>query len=152
MSSPVATVGLTYAASDIQSANLSIFFQIERGLFEVPTVRGEDVTIPALAGQSERNRMNHTLPIVLRGMVRADPAITDVDDARADFWDKYLSVRTLFAPNRQRAELAATLPNGTVLTISARPLNIITTQEIAAEFWSGSVELEGYDDWAAAGS
>jgi hypothetical protein len=152
VTSPAGIIPITYDGSDLQAANLSVFFWIAKGLFEVPTVRGEDVTVAALAGQSERNRLNHTLPIEIRGQVTADPSITDLEDARASFWDNYLVIRTLFAPNRLRATLTATLPNGAEYSISARPLNILTTEEIASEYWSGSIELEGYDDWEAAGS
>lgn len=148
MTTPVAVVPLSFDATDLQASNLSVYFEIVRGLYEQAKVRGEDDVIPALEGRWETNRKKDILPIVLKGMVQADPTLTDVDDIRSSFWTNYRTIRTLFEPDRARADLVAVLPNGVTLTISARPMNIITDTVIDGEYWSGTVELEGYDDWA----
>ncbi|HEX5013021.1 MAG TPA: hypothetical protein VFV72_02595, partial [Candidatus Limnocylindrales bacterium] len=80
MTHAAATVGLTFDATDLQQADLQWFFEIKRGLDEVPSVRGKDSIVPALAGRVERNRKNDVLSIVLEGFVRGDPTLTDVDD------------------------------------------------------------------------
>lgn len=152
MTSPVAPIGLTYDGVDLQQSDLQWFFEVERGLDEVPSVRGKDTVIPGAAGRFEQNRRNDTIQIVLRGFVQADPALTDVDDRRASFRTNIQTIRALFAPNRLRAELAALLEDGSIEVLSARPINIVGGREIASEFRELSIELEGYDDWQAGGS
>lgn len=147
MTSPAATVGLTYAATDLQQSDLQWFFQVVKGLNEPPSVRGVDVTVPALTGRIEGNRKNDVLAIELVGWVRGDPAETTRSNAIASYRDNAQAIRTLFATNRARAELIATLENGSVLSISARPLNAIWTDAVQSEFVNVSIELEGYDDW-----
>jgi hypothetical protein len=146
----VAPIGLTYAGSDLQLADLSIFLQIVHGLNETPAVRGVDAVVPALAGRVEGNRINDTIPIILEGIVRADPTTTTTATARASFRAKAASIRTLFASNRARANLVATLEDGTTTkTISARPLpGMIWNELILSEIATVSIELEGYGDWS----
>lgn len=152
MTSPVALVGLTYADIDLQRSDLQWFFEIERGIDEVPTVRGKDTVIPGAAGRFEQNRRNDTIQIVLRGFVQADPALTDTLDRRASYRANMTTIRSLFAQDRLRAELAALLEDGATRTVSARPINIVGGREIASEFRELSIELEGYDDWLDEGS
>lgn len=149
MTSAVASVALTYAGTDIQLADLSIFFQIIHGLNETPSVRGTDTTVPALAGTVEGNRVKHLLPIVLEGIVRADPTTTTTATARASYRAKELIVRALFAPDRARANLVATLEDATTKTISARPMpGMIWNELVQSELAFVSIELEGSGDWA----
>ncbi len=153
MTSAVATIGLTYDGVDLQTGDLQVFFQIEHGLAEGPSVRGSDVVVPARAGRIEGNRINDVLVIELVGFVRADPAETTTSGARDSFAANRALVRTLFATNRARADLVATLEDGTQLTISARPMpGMIWTSPIPSEFANVSIELEAYDDWTAVGS
>lgn len=152
MTSAVATIGLTFDGQDLQTSDLSIFLEIVRGLNEPPTVRGKDITVPALAGRIEANRVNDVLPIELRGLVRASSSATDRDDQMASFRANVSAVRALFATNRARADLVATLEDGTEQSISARPLNLVWGEVIQSEYATVSIELEGYDDWGAAGS
>jgi hypothetical protein len=147
VTSPVSHIGLIYSGTDLQESDLTIFFEIDRGLDEVPSVRGTDTVVPALAGRIERNRVNDVLPIVLRGFVRADPTLTDATLIRADFRTRMRALRLLFAPDGGRQDLIATLEDGDTATISALPMNINTVVQIGSEYWSGSIELEGYDDW-----
>lgn len=146
MTNPAATVPLTYDNTDVQLADFQIFLQIVSGLNESPTVRGKNVTVPGRAGTSHRAKVNATLPIELRGVVRADPALTDVTDAKASFRDNQRIVRELF-DLRERRELAAELENGDVVTIQAEPQNLLWN-EFATGFGAEvSIVLEGNDDW-----
>ena len=148
MTSSVAPIGLTYDGVDLQSSDLQIFLQIVHGLNESPAVRGVDYIVPSRAGRIEANRINDVLSIVLEGHVRADPSETTTSGARASYRANVNTIRTLFRNDRARADLVATLEDGTILSISARPLNTIWSEPVPSEFGSLSVELEGYDDWA----
>jgi hypothetical protein len=152
MTSAVATIGLTYAGTDVQLSDLSIFLEIVHGLAEPPTVRGSDIIVPGLAGRIAGNRVNDVLPIELEGFVRADDVAIGTENARDSFQYNRATVRALFATNRARAELLATLEDGTQYTIMARPLNAIWNTVIASEFATVSISLEGYDDWELVGS
>lgn len=152
MTSPVATVGLTYAGVDLQESDLQVFLQIRTGLNETPAVRGSDTVVPGLAGRVEGNRVNDVLSIELVGFVRADPASVDRAAAKSSFRANILWLRTLFASNRARADLVATLEDGSTQSISARPLSMIWNESVQGEFSAVSIDLEGYDDWAVAGS
>lgn len=150
MSNPWAVVGLTYDSVDLQVADFQFYFWIQTGLNELPSTRGVDVVVPGQAGRSRKNRINDVLQIVLMGQVTADPA--SLDEGRDSFRENMLTLRDLFASDRVPAEMVATLENGTVARITARPLNIVPTDQIPGVFWLGSVELEGYDDWIVSGS
>ena len=148
MTSPVATIGLTYDGSDLQTSDLQIFLQIVHGLNEPPSVRGVDYVVPVREGRVEANRVNDVLSIVLEGHVRGDPSQTTTSGARSTFRNNAQTIRALFAPNRARADLVATLEDGTIVSISARPLNAVWSEPVPSEFAAVSIELEGYDDWA----
>lgn len=152
MTHAAALVGVTFDGVDLQRSDLQWFLEIERGLDEVPSVRGKDTVIPGLAGRLEQNRRNDVLSIVLTGFVQADPSLTDVDDRRASFRSNVATIRSLFASDRDRADLVALLEDGSTQTISARPLNIIGGTYIGSEYRALSIELEGYDDWTPGGS
>lgn len=152
MTSPVAHVGLTYDGQDLQDSDLSIFLEIRRGLSESPQVRGKDTIIPGAAGRFEQNRVKDVLPIELYGAVQATEGLTDPEDIAESFRANVLAVRGLFATDRLRATLAALLENGTTLTISARPLNIIWNEQVQSEFAHVSIEMEGYGEWEPEGS
>lgn len=148
MSTSVAVIALTYDGTDIQLADLSILLQIVRGLNEPPSVRGIDTTVPALAGRVEGNRINDIVDIELRGHITFDPAQTVLANARLSFRAKAKAMRLLFASNRARANLVATLEDGSTATISARPMpGVIWTETIPGEYAEVSYPLEGYGDW-----
>jgi hypothetical protein len=151
MPSSAAVVGLRYDSVDLQTDDLQIFLEIHTGLNEPPSVRGGDYVVPARAGRVEANRINDVLPIELVGMVNADPAITDLGDARSSYRANATALRALFHPNRSRATLEADLEDGSTITIEARPLptHIWNEGAVSAKV---NIELEGYDDWAVAGS
>lgn len=148
MTTAAATVGLFYDATDLQTSDLQVFLQIVRGLNETPSVRGVDYVVPALAGRVEANRVNDVLSIVLEGFVRGDPSETTTTNARSSFRDNMQAIRTLFDPTRARATLLAVLEDGSQWSISARPLNIVSSEPVPSEFATVSIELEGSGDWA----
>lgn len=139
---------LTYGGTDLTDWASGIFFDVATGIGEVPTVRGEDTTVPGLPGRVAGNRVNDVLPIELRGHVRAATS-SEPDPATmaASYVTNLLAVRALFATDRARASLVATLIDGTILTISALPLSTIQAETSPAEITEYSVTLEGYDDW-----
>lgn len=148
MTSPVATVGLLYDSVDLQRSDLGIFCRIVKGLNETPTVRGTDTIIPSAAGRMEGLRVNDVLAIELECTVQADASETTADGQMASFRANQRTLRTLFAPDRGRAELIASLEDGTIVSISALPLNIIGPESVTSMISKTSVALEGYDDWA----
>lgn len=152
MSNPYAVVGLRYDSTDLQLADFTKYFWIATGLDAVPSVRGVDVVVPGKPGRSLKNRENDTLAIVLNGQVTCDPDAMDQAAARSSFRTAMRAVRTLFASNRTPATLEATLEDSTVLTITARPMNIVVPDQVEGVYASLSIELEGYDDWTETGS
>jgi hypothetical protein len=149
MTTAVSTVGLEYDSFDLQPSDLSVYFKVLRGLWEPPAVRGTDTVIPAAEGRFEGNRVNDVQRIELRGWVRAVPSIdTVVADAIDSYQTAFRALRVLFANDRDRAALVATLRDGTVLSISARPMNMVIAEDIEGWFSNVSIELEGYGDWA----
>jgi len=151
MTSPLAIVAVMYDGQDVQIPEAGIFLEIVEGIAETPVVRGEDTTIPAAAGSLEGNRINDYLPIELRGRVRAADGVTDLAAMRASHCADLHIIDALFKPNRPRAPLVATLPGGTVLTIQARPLSIMSAEVAAGEETELSISLEGDNDWAPGG-
>jgi len=150
MTSPLATIGLTYDGVDLQTSDLQLFLEIVHGLNETPSVRGVDTTVPALAGRVEGNRVNDILVVTLEGLIMADPTTTTRAGVIASFRDNCQTVRALFASNRARADLVATLENGDVWTVSARPMpGIIWSEPAKSELAQVSIELEAYGDWVA---
>lgn len=147
MTTALGIIGLTYAATDLQQSDLTIFFQITQGVNEAPSVRGKDVTVPGLAGQVARNRRADRLDILLAGHVMGDGATTAL--AREDYRTNARAVRILFDPARDPADLVATMEDGSTWTISCRPDGPpIWNEDIASEFAQVSVKLFSVDpDW-----
>jgi hypothetical protein len=148
MTTPISKVGVIYDSQDVQFSDLQVFLQITKGLNETPNVRGKDSIVPALAGRVERNRINDIIPIELKGFVRADPSLTTQGLIEASFRANVNFLRTLFATNRDRADLIAILEDGNTATISALPVpGAIWVERVPSEFSEVSIPLEGYDDW-----
>lgn len=142
MSNAVATVGLTFDATDIQEAGFGIFLEIVRGLNETPAVRGVDYVVPSSDGRHVRNRVADVLAIELRGIVSGATA--------AAFRTKSLAVRALFDPEAEPADLVATLEGSGTATIAARTVNSVWDQ-ITPDLAAVSIELESVaPDWAFA--
>lgn len=138
MTSP-AIIDLTFDGDSLQLTDLSLFLTITFGLNEPPEVRGEDVTIPYLAGQVPRPRRAHNRRIVLEGHVRGEGA--DQAAQRAGYRALVRYLNDLFDTARMPADLVASLEDGSTATIAARPLNMIVTERVASEFASLSIEL-----------
>lgn len=145
MSSAAATIPLTYDAIDLQDLDLGIFLEITEGLNETGEVRGRDVVVPSLAGQTARNRKFHQLKVVLTGIVRGNG--TGQDDRQADYRQQSRYLRTLFDPARLPADLVLTTEDGAIATIAARPLNTIWNELVKSEFAQVSIELLAVGDW-----
>jgi hypothetical protein len=149
MTSTAAVVGLTYRGTDIQDTD-GIFLEIYRGLVEPVEVRGQDLIVPAFAGQIVRNRQGHRLGIGLRGWIRGVDASAPIDEAgdRSDFATNRTAFRALFDRRLDPGALVATLEDGSSLTIDARTLNVIPDQVVPTLVYV-DVELESVDpDWA----
>jgi hypothetical protein len=146
MTSPVAVVGLTYDGTDLQDSDLQLFLTITAGLWEHPSVRGTDQVVPSLAGRLEGNRVNDVLPIELDGLIRA-PMTGTLEEAHATYVAKKAAVRTLFASNRERAPLVATLEDGSTATISARPMTSAWPEKVPGLYSELHLQLEAYGDW-----
>lgn len=153
MPNAAAVVGLTYDSVDIQEDPIGIFLEVVRGLNELPKVRGVDTLVPARPYRIARNRVADELVIELRGYVAGVGA--DEDAQRADFRDLIISLRDettgLFRPTRTPALLEATLENGAVVSVTCRPVNLVTVQRVPA-MAAVSVELYAYEDWSSGGS
>lgn len=151
MTTPVAIVPVMYDSVDLCPDDLSMFFRITQGLNEPPDVRGVDVVVPGLDGQVTRPRRVDTLRIVLFGHVMGVGA--DQATRQAAFRTKIRYLRdTLFAVDRAAAELAASLEDGDVATIDARPLpGMIVNELVPSEFAEVSIELLSVTpDWTYA--
>lgn len=147
MTSTVAAVGVFYDTEDLQRADLSVFATIVRGLNESPKVRGTDSIVPALAGRIEGLRINDVLVIELSVVVQPDGGLDDGQDQRESFRTNQRYVRTLFRPDRARAQLLVVLEDGTQLFVDARPINAIWRELVPSVAAVASIELEGYGDW-----
>lgn len=112
MPNPYAAIGLTYDGEDVQLADGSLFLEIREGLGALPEQRGTDVLRPGLPGQRGRNRISDRLPLELTGWIQATTL--------AGLADKRLFLAGLFRPSKGLRDLAATLENGTVISIPAR--------------------------------
>lgn len=146
MTSPVATVALTYDAVDIQDLD-GIHLQITKGLFEVANVRGTDVVVPGADGRTIRPRRFDRRQILLAGEVRAAGDVPDQDDRRSDYRDNLNTLRTLFDETGTAKDLVATLENGEVWTCPARCVDRIVNEAILSEEAKVSIELEALSDW-----
>jgi hypothetical protein len=146
MTSPLATIGLTYDAEDLQDFDLGIVLHITQGLNEAPDVRGKDVLVPGLDGQIPRPRRPHQLRLVLMGDVWGPGA--DTAARRSAYRVNQRFLRELFSPARDPADLVALAEDGSTWTISARPLNTIPVEQVPSEHATISVELLSIDpDW-----
>lgn len=143
--------GLTWtrhgdSALDIQQSDLGIYLQIMAGLDEVPEVRGQDVTVPGLAGRLMTNRVLDRLVLELAGNVMG---VGSSESAIAsDYRETVQAIQRAFDPTNYGV-LVITLESGRTRTITARPLNIIWGDETARYMRPLSVALEQVTDLAA---
>lgn len=147
MSNPAAVIALTYDVVDIQEDPIGTFLQLIRGLAEGPSVRGADIIVPGRVGRIEAGRIGDTWRLELAGLV-AGVGAAEVEQ-RADFATRRAALRALFDPARGAADLAATLEDGTLWTIRARPLPGPLWDQIVPSMARVSYELEALGDWVA---
>jgi hypothetical protein len=152
VTNPVAVIGLTYDGTDVQANPMGVFLELVHGLNETGRVRGLDTIVPALGGRVIRNRVADGFTVELRGYVSG----TGVDEEaqRANFRFLVNTLRALFDPTRDPADLVATLEDGSTATCSARPLpTMVWGDQIVPSMAVLSVELEsGDEDWVIAAS
>lgn len=148
MSNAAAVIGLTYGGTDLQQSDFGIFLELVSGLNEARAVRGQDLIVPGLAGRIPRNRVLDRWPIELRGWVSGGTASGETAQ-RSAFRTNMLAVRTLFDPTGTPDDLELALEDGSTLTITARPLNILSDQQVPA-LAAVSIELEATDAAAVA--
>lgn len=146
MTNAVAVIGVSYDGTDVQQNPMGIFLELVGGLNETPRVRGTDVIVPGLAGRVVRNRKADGFVVELRGYVSGSGV--DEEAERASFRALVTSLRTLFDPTRDPADLVATLEDGSTATCSARPLPTMVYNQQVPSMAVLSVELESVDgDW-----
>lgn len=146
MTTELGAIGLTYDGVDLQPADLGYHLYLVSGLDDSPDVRGEDVTIPYLAGRLARPRRFDHRRIILEGFARG--LGSDQATSRADYRAVRRGLAELFDPAREIADLVATLEDGSVATIAARPLSLVGIEAIPSEYAALSVELEAIEDWS----
>lgn len=147
MTSAIAIIGLTYAATDVQDFD-GLHLEITQGLGDSPTVRGTDVTVPGAAGQTARPRKFHERRLLLAGpnsFVRGDGATEAL--RQADYRTNVRAMLALFDPAAAPADLVATLENGYTATIAARTLSVATVELVPSEWAAVSIELLALEDW-----
>lgn len=112
----MASIPVTYKATNMQLADYSRFFEIEEGLDELAEYRGTDLPLPGAPGQYEGVRVADRRVIVLLGWLKG----TSLSNYRA--LKKALDI--LCDPTAP-GDLVATLEDGTTATIRARALAIV---------------------------
>lgn len=145
MTTPIASIALTYDETDLQPADLGFHLQLVSGLDDSPDVRGEDVTIPYLDGKLPRPRRFDHRRIVLEGHVRG--LGSDEGLARANYRSSRRTLAVLFDTAREVADLVALLEDGSTATIACRPLSLIPFELVQSLEATVSVELEALEDW-----
>jgi len=145
-----AIIDVTFDGVSVQDTD-GLFLEIVLGLYDGLDVRGDDVTVPYLAGRVPRARRAHTRRILLVGWCRGSGATEDL--RRLDYRANRENMELLFALDAMPATLEVTYSDLSTRTISARTLNIIPTPQIPAEFADISIELLSTDpNWVGSGS
>ena len=148
MSNPTAPIGLTFAGTDIQHADLGIFLELASGLNEPPSVRGKDLVVPGTAGRTVRNRVADNRKIELVGMISGHGSTYAL--AKADFRYNMKAVQALFDATAAPATLQATLEDSTTASILARTVSMVW-REVSPIVAVVSIELEsGSPNWTIA--
>jgi hypothetical protein len=147
MTNPAAVVPLTYDGVDLQELDFTLFLEIAKGLDSPPGVRGRDQVIPKDEGRWAMLRRSDMLPIQLVGIVCGDDTLSSRLLIRQSHAVMRELVRDLFHPARDPAPLVATLEDGTVKTIDARPLpDVLWTPHPGHDHLD--IKLDGYGDWS----
>lgn len=148
MTSPAATVNITYDGTDVTDLTGIFLHSVVRGgPGTTPQVSGRDDQVPGTSGVFVRNRQARTRTIELRGWVRGVASSEATD--RDDYWANRTTLEALFDPT-DTATLS--IDTGTeTYTITARPIPTPEYDEAAPSFAYVSIVLEStVPDWTTA--
>lgn len=146
MTSPVAIITLSWDGHDIQDINGLHLELVDGGPDQPAFVRGRDDIIPGRAGRSIRNRVSDNRDVDLAGFVTGVGATDAL--LQSDYWTNRLLLTSWFVPTADPATLTATLPNGDVYTIDARPQAPFRINEKLPGYALVGITLESVDpDW-----
>jgi len=147
MSNAVATIGLTYRATDIQEAfgaSAAMFLQIVRGYNEPADVRGSDVIVPAKVGRIQGTRVKDRRVVELEGFIFGAAGATELTTFRA----KMNTFSALF-DKTIAGSLVATLEDATTKTLTNARTIDIQYDQISPGACRVNVQLESpTPDWA----
>lgn len=135
--SPVFPTGLTVDTADWTRTDGRIWARITRGFHDNLEARGQDVTVPGLAGQRPMARRAHQRLVEATGMVLGTGATEQA--AREDFLTLRAAMFAQMRPDAGPYQVDHTDESGTVWSITARPLRIE---------WGGP-ELPSYREFVA---
>lgn len=126
---------------DCQRADLGLVLQIVTGLDEVPSVRGEDVTIPGRPGVIPGNREADRRSLELAGWIAGATAEDQTElERRASYREMVSALQAAFAPTLT-GTLEVVAEDGATYSIAARPLTIVYGTEDVPAFRYVSVAL-----------
>lgn len=145
MTSPAATVNITWDSADVTVIDGIFLHSIVRGgPGTLTTVAGQDDEIPGVEGVFVRNRIGRTRTIEIRGWVRGVASSESTD--RDDYWDNRAALVAAFDP---RTVATLTVDTGTTAySIDARPISV-EFNEVLPSFAYVSIVLQSTEpDWA----
>lgn len=143
--------GLMANGTDLTRTDLRILMRVTSGLGEVWEVRGRDTIIPSAHGQTARNRKRNRLVIVAEGMIQGDGATRDLQEI--DFVTLQDIIRDLMDPTQSPYTLEVTREDGSQVSITARPINVMWGDDDIPTYRTLSCEwLAIGADWVASGS
>ena len=120
--------------------------RLVRGLDTSPAVRGKDTVIPVASGQVPRDRVRDSRIIEIEVTVMGTGA-TEAEQLE-DTRDALNALGALFAPTGQPATLVVEVEDGTLRSISARPINTLHDDGEVPTRRTLSIELLAVeDDW-----
>lgn len=135
---------VTFRGLDVDDVD-GIFLEVTRGFLGIPTMRGDDVTVPARAGRDAGDRVADVLQILLEGYVAGD----DPEDWRAKT-DALLAVLDEDGQDPGTLEVLAPrfgLGTGQSATIAARVKNYVPGVIVSEQKQTWSIELESVDPY-----
>lgn len=118
---PAELTSLTFDGVDLQRSDLSIHFDITKGLNDGLAVRGEDTVVPGLDGQIPRNRKRDHREIELLGRLMG--VGTTLEQQLADLQASLDELEEAFAADGSPAVLSGVARDGSTRTILARVIS-----------------------------
>lgn len=147
VSNPVASIALTYRATDIQESfaagAASMFLEIIRGLNEPPSVRGTDTIVPANVGRIQGSRVKDMVVVELEGYIFGAQGATELSTFRT----KVTTFRALFDPTVS-GSLVATLEDASTKTLTLARTTSVLWAQLSPASAKVNVQLESTSgDW-----